>query len=303
MLSTRAKSIGIIGSGNVGTSIASSLISKNIVNRISMYDVNETMCRGVVRDLEDQAFVTGINVEMSKSMKGISESDIIVVTAGAKQRPNEPRTELVSRNVDIMNTIMGTLELEPRHIMILVSNPVDIITSQVAKMQTCIPKSHIIGSGTYLDSQRLRVEIAKRVKVSVKNVHAYILGEHGDSQVFAKSMADVGGCKLTRLLSDKEIADLELSTRRKAYDIIRDKGATCHGIGACVAEICENIILDKKGIIPASAFIEEYGLYMGWPSVIGASGIERVMPVELNTFEKEALDLSAMAMKSVMDGI
>jgi L-lactate dehydrogenase len=288
--------IGVVGAGGVGSAIVSSLIHKNVVNEILISDVNSVLCEGVALDLEDEAFITGTHVE-SRSIESLRECDIIVITAGAKQQPGESRTNLIQKNASIMKKILTSLfPLPSNTVVLIVSNPVDILTRYA--QQLCAPyisANQVIGSGTYLDSQRLRVALSKRLNVSVKSVHAYVLGEHGDSQVIARSCATVGGCKLDDMYSflDSEYDTLEKEVKMKAYEIIKRKGATFHGIGACVAHICESIILNKKEIIPVSVYHYKFGTYLGWPAIVGSSGVVDTIPIELSAEETHKLEKSA----------
>lgn len=301
------KDIGIIGAGSVGTSIASSLIHRNIVKTIYMNDMNHETCRGVVLDLEDEAFITGTHVKHTMSINELRDCDIIVITAGAKQKPDEPRTNLIERNAIIMkNIIMRLQPLKDTSIILLVSNPVDILTNIVQTWcEKSIDRTRIIGSGTYLDTQRLRVALSKELDVSVKSVHAYVLGEHGDSQVFAKSISRIGGSPLTNFpeLHHDKLNDIEEEAKRKAYEIIKRTGATSHGIGECVASICESIILDKNDVMSVSSFHPKYETCIGWPVVIGANGVSRIMPLELHKDDEEKLQVSVEVIKEISKNI
>lgn len=301
------KEIGIIGAGSVGTAIASSLIHRNIVKTIYMNDMNHETCRGVVLDLEDEAFITGTHVRHTMAVKELKNCDIIIITAGAKQKPDEPRTNLIERNAIIMKNILVSLQpLKDTAIILLVSNPVDILTNIVQTWcEDVIDRTRIIGSGTYLDTQRLRVALSKELDVSVKSVHAYILGEHGDSQVFAKSVSRIGGSPLTNFpeLDQDKLYDIELQAKRKAYEIIKRTGATSHGIGECVASICESIILDKNEVMSVSSFHPKYETCIGWPVVIGANGVSRVMPLELNQDDEDKLMSSVNVIKEISSNI
>jgi L-lactate dehydrogenase len=299
----RPKKIGIIGAGGVGSAIASSLIHKNITSAIWMNDVNTEMCQGVAYDLEDEAFFTGTQIYNASSVSQLNECDIIVITAGAKQQPNEPRTNLIKRNVAILSYILSQLfPLNENTIIVVVSNPVDILTSIVQKLcAQYIPKEQVIGSGTYLDSQRIRVALSKKLNIAVKSVHAYVLGEHGDSQVFAKSVTRIGGCSLDSFkeIQENDLTQIENNAKYKAYEIIKRKGSTFHGIGECVATICESIVLDKNEVMPVSAFIEKYDTYVGWPVVLGANGVQQILPLELAQSEEEQVAASAALIKKI----
>lgn len=302
-----AKSIGIIGAGGVGSAIASSIIHRNIVNEICINDMNTEMCKGVVYDLEDEAYVTGTHIRHAVSVKDLNHCDIIVITAGARQKPDEPRTELIERNVVILKSILTSLyPIKEDAIILLVTNPVDVLTSIVQEwFKNVIPREKIIGSGTYLDTQRARVALSKVLNVSVKSVHAYILGEHGDSQVFAKSASRIGGAPLTNFeeLTYDVLQDVENTARHKAYEIIKRKGATAHGIGECVASICETVILDKNEVMPVSSFHPNFGTCVGWPAVVGAKGVQRILPIDIDKEDEQLVKHSANVIKSISDDI
>lgn len=301
--SASAKEIGIIGAGAVGSAITSSLIHKNLVKNIYINDLNTELCQGVVYDLEDEAFITGTNIFHAKHPSELRNCDIIIINAGAKQRPNEPRTELIDRNAAVMKSILySLLPLKTGVILLFVSNPVDVLTSVVQEWcHAFIPRTHIIGSGTYLDTQRLRVAISKKLDISVKSVHGYILGEHGDSQVFPKSLARIGGSLLTSFpeMTQEEISTIEHAVKSKAYEIIKRKGATSHGIGECVAAICESIILDKNEVMCVSSFHPGFNTCIGWPSVIGSNGIVKTLNLELDDEDSLRIAASAKVIESI----
>ncbi len=297
------KQIGIIGSGSVGSAIASSLIHKNIVKNIYMNDINHEMCRGVVLDLEDEAFITGTHVHHTMAVNELRDCDIIIITAGAKQKPDEPRNNLIERNAIIMkNILVHLLPLKDTCIILLVSNPVDILTNIVQTWcEDFMDRSRIIGSGTYLDTQRLRVALSKELDVSVNSVHAYILGEHGDSQVFVRSVSRIGGSPLTNFpeFTQQKLYDVEDEAKGKAYEIIKRIGATSHGIGECVASICESIILDKNEVMSVTSYHPKYQTCIGWPVVIGANGVSRVMPLDLQQDDEDRLLRSVEVIKEI----
>eukprot|EP00735_Rhodelphis_limneticus_P011259 TRINITY_DN433_c0_g1::TRINITY_DN433_c0_g1_i1::g.2467::m.2467 TRINITY_DN433_c0_g1::TRINITY_DN433_c0_g1_i1::g.2467 ORF type:complete len:456 (+),score=172.71,sp/Q9P4B6/LDHA_RHIOR/43.39/8e-74,Ldh_1_N/PF00056.18/2.4e-30,Ldh_1_C/PF02866.13/3e+03,Ldh_1_C/PF02866.13/9.3e-26,cNMP_binding/PF00027.24/9.5e-05,CoA_binding/PF02629.14/0.069,NAD_binding_8/PF13450.1/0.11,3HCDH_N/PF02737.13/0.19 TRINITY_DN433_c0_g1_i1:77-1369(+) len=296
--------IGVIGAGAVGASAASSLIQKNIAGTVKLFDINTTLCEGEVLDLQDEAFITGTTVKLAPTLGDLRDCDIVVITAGAKQQPGEPRTALVKRNAKILKGILeGMFPLRPSTILLLVTNPVDILTS-LAQVWCApyIPSTQVIGSGTYLDTQRLRVSLATTLGISVKSIHAYVLGEHGDSQFVSRSASRIGGCSLDQLsqLNDEDLKKLEEATKRKAYEIINRKGATSHGIGACVAAICESIVLDKREVLPVSAKKQDGGCCMGWPSILGKKGIIATMPLQLTPHETEALNKTTEVMTGII---
>ncbi len=299
-------SVGIIGAGGVGSAIASSLIHKNIVNNIKISDANLPLCEGVALDLQDEAFITGATIE-AKPVSALRDCNIIIITAGSKQLPDEPRINLIKRNAKVLKTILNSLfPINSNTIIILVSNPVDILTGLAQKWcAEYIPPSQIFGSGTYLDSQRLRVAISQRLGLSVKSIHAYVLGEHGDSQVIARSSATIGGCQLDDFhkFTDDEFLDIEKEVRHKAYEIIKRKGSTFHGIGACIASIVESVVLDKREIIPVSVHHPKFNTYLGWPAIVGSKGVVSTVPITLTETEKERLNNSANIIKNNIESI
>eukprot|EP00128_Syssomonas_multiformis_P008854 Colp12_sorted_trinity150504_noHs@16550 len=298
--------VGIVGAGAVGSAIASSLLHKNIVHSLYISDIATSVCEGVAMDLQDEGFHTGARVE-AQPIEKLRECEVIIITSGAKQQPGEPRTNLIKRNAKILKSVLtGLFPLRSDTIIIVVSNPVDILSSLARTWcAPYIPKEQVIGSGTYLDSQRYRVALAQRLGVSVKSIHGYVLGEHGDSQVVARSATTIGSCPITRFcsISDEEYTTIESEVKNKAYAIIQRKGATSHGIGECVAAITECILLDKREVIPVSHLNQWYGTYLGWPTVLGAKGTLYSVPLQLSESEEARLQTSASVIKEICEQI
>lgn len=292
--------VGIVGAGAVGASIALSLIHKNVAD-VYLHDANDDKCLGEVLDLQDAAFVSGVRVAQA-SLRDIAEHcDVVVITAGAKQLPDEPRTNLMARNVSIFRAIFkGLGQLRPDAVVLVVSNPCDALTL-LAQDLSGLPRRQVLGSGTYLDSQRLRVAIAQDIGVSVKSVHAYVLGEHGDSQFAAFGAAKVGGCDLATFsgLHADHLAGVEDAVAHKAYDIIKRKGATSYGIGAVVAHVCDCVLHDKKEVMPLSVHIADHDVCLGWPAVIGRAGCEKLIPLPLTPAENTKLLASAARLRAL----
>lgn len=286
--------VGIVGAGAVGSSVALSLVLKNVAD-VLICDVDRQRCQGEVMDLQDAAYVTGVHVAEASLEELGRASDVVVITAGAKQLPDEPRTGLLTRNAAVLSAIFSQLKPRPDAVVLLVSNPVDALT-MLAQSLCDLPREQVIGSGTCLDSQRLRVALARELDVSVKSVHAYVLGEHGDSQFAAYASARAGGCPLEAGglgLDEAKLRALESEAKRKAYEIIRRKGATCYGIGAVVSQLCDCILYDKKEIVPLSTYVPELGACVGWPCVLGKGGIASRVPLALAPEEQAKLEASA----------
>ena len=286
--------IAIIGAGSVGATIAYALILHKVAANIYLIDPVEAVVRGQVYDLEDALFLSNTKVSQG-SYKDVDTADIIVITAGAKQKPGETRDDLIDRNLNILKSILGSFTPKSDAVIILVSNPVDVLTA-LAQTITKLPKNQIIGSGTFLDSQRLRCKLGHELKVQENAVHAYVMGAHGDSQFVAWSCATVAGSPIS-LPNEKEISE---EVMHKAYDIIDLKGATYFGIGACVASLCQTILLDSKSVRPISVYHPKYDAVLSWPCVIGNMGAERIVEMPLNKEETEKLEKCAEIVRTTV---
>ena len=243
-----------------------------------------------------------------------ADAAIIVVTAGAAQKPGETRLDLVNKNVSIFRSIIPRIrEVGFEGILLIVSNPVDVLTYAAMKMSG-LPQSHVLGSGTVLDSARLKEALGAHLDVDPRNVHAYIIGEHGDSELAVWSSANVSGVPLSdfcemrghydHLASEKKIAD---DVKNAAYNIISKKHATYYGIAMSVRRLCTAIMRDEKHILPVSSLmVGEYGLddiCISMPTIVGRDGVECRVPVSLSNEEYAELHRSADALKDVMSNV
>ncbi|KAL0088503.1 lactate dehydrogenase B [Phycomyces blakesleeanus] len=296
--------VAIVGAGAVGASTAYALMLKDVASEIMIVDVVADIVKAQTLDLSDAGLISSTKIRAGTNQEA-GQADIIVITAGAKQKEGEARTELVGRNYKILESIIGQMQpIRPDAVMILVSNPVDVLTA-IAQKLSGLPPNQVIGSGTFLDTSRLRVFLAETLHVSPNAVHAYVLGEHGESQMIAWNAASVG-CK--PLLSFPEIQALDKeevhqTIRGKAMEIIRLKGSTYYGIGACAADLCESIILNKLDIRPLSVFVEKYGAVLSMPAKLGWNGVEDVYEIPLTDEEEEQFAASAKAMKEIVEGL
>jgi L-lactate dehydrogenase len=292
--------ISIIGAGAVGSSIAYALLLKNIPAKIQLIDTDQSRCQGESMDLVDALTFCGSSLITSGTIKDTYESDIIIIAAGQRQKIGQDRISLYSTNKDIISSIMH--ELKPIHqnsIIIMVTNPLDLLVLQAQK-ESGLPKSRIFGTGTFLDTQRLRDILSKKLGCASESIHAYVLGEHGDTQFPAWSCSSVAGIPLTQLIDQKELNKIGEETKNKASDIISCKGATHWGIATCTATICQTIIFDKKRVTPLSVYLEQFGLYLSMPAVLGANGIEKILTIPLDQKEQEKLAYSAAALKRLL---
>jgi len=309
--------ISIIGCGNVGTRYAYALTIKGIAREIVMVDIDRKRLEGEVMDLSHTAPYTSPVDIIAGDYNDIEGSEMVVITAGKNQKPGETRTDLVHKNVDLFKKIIPKIhEYSPKSIYLVVSNPVDIL-SYVTFRLSGKPKNEVLGSGTTLDTARFRYLLAKYCQINARNVHAYILGEHGDSEFPVWSSAMIGGmlikdyrkmCQFSNLgESDEQISYIFEKVKNSAYKIIDRKGETSYGIGLALARISQAIINDENTILSVSTFIEDYygidDLYLSLPSVINKNGIKRTLKISLDDEEVNKFRFSANKIKDIIQKI
>lgn len=288
------KKIAIIGAGAVGSSIAYALILRNVVAEIILVDIDEKRCKGEILDLSDTLFWSTAKIKNGNAQDA-AQADIIIIAAGARQKPNQPRTELIKTNQSIIAAIIEQIRPINRHaIIVIVTNPVDILTLDAQKFSG-LPRNQVFGSGTFLDTQRLCGILSKKLNIAIQSIDAYILGEHGDTQFPVWSTANIAGIPILNFpqINKKVLNQIAEETRKKAYEIISCKGATYYGIAACIATICQTIILNQKLVIPLSCYISSFNICLSMPVILGAEGIEQILPVPLNEIEQQQLVRSA----------
>ncbi|KAG2186063.1 hypothetical protein INT43_002501 [Umbelopsis isabellina] len=292
--------VAVIGAGSVGATIAYALLMRKVASEILLVDIVPEVVNGQVLDLSDSAFL-GSTVVRGGTYKEAGQCDVIVVTAGAKQNPGESRTELIGRNYKILSSVIGSMQpIQKDAIIMLVANPVDILTS-IAQKLSGLPKKQVFGSGTYLDSGRLRLLLSQKLNVSESSIHAYVLGEHGDSQFIAWDAAHVGGKPLLSfpVIQELDKDQVAKEVAGKAYEIIKLKGATYFGIAACVSSLTQCILLNQRHIRPLSVYHEKLGAVLSVPAVIGRNGIEEIFDIPLAKDEQAKLEQSASTLKEI----
>ncbi len=292
----------IVGTGNVGASIAYAILNQRTpVKEIILSDLNANDAIGEAMDLSDALAVSPSFLKIRASdYSEAKDCDVCIITAGANQKPGETRTDLVQRNVAILKSIIGPIMATGfAGIFLIVANPVDTL-SFLTWNYSQLPAEKVIGSGTVLDSARLRLNLAEKLSVNPKSVHAYQVGEHGDSELTLWSTANIGGEKITKLLSVAERTKIEQQVRNKAYDIIAKKGATHYGIGACVVQILNCILNDERRVLSVSSLDENNGVYNGFPAVVGRQGIIRRLNVPLSESEGIAFQKSVNALRATL---
>jgi len=306
MFSNQKIIISIVGAGNVGSAIAYALTIKNIAAEINIVDIDKERTAGQVLDIADGMSFVETGHVISSTFQNAKNSDIIIITAGAKQNPGDTRLDLVGRNKKIMKDIFTKIgKLKSNSIVLIVSNPVDVLTHYVQKI-TNLPPSQIIGSGTLLDTSRLKTKLSEYFKVSAQNIHAYVFGEHGDSEFIAWSSATIGGVPIKKMpgFNNKVAKKIEEFIRKEAYTIIEKKGSTYYGIGLSVANIVKAILYDQHLIIPISSRLNNWNgvsnVCLGALAIIGRKGVEGHWPLKLSPEEKKKLQHSAKVIKKYL---
>ncbi|MFA6353459.1 MAG: L-lactate dehydrogenase [Candidatus Paceibacterota bacterium] len=289
--------IAVIGAGAVGSTVAYTLMVKNLASEIILVDINEEKVKGEVMDINDGlSFSETQNVKIG-SYKDVADADIIILTAGVAQKPGETRLDLVAKNKSIITSIFKEIgQIKSSTIIIVVSNPVDIIAYLVQEISG-LPKNQVFGTGMGLDSARLRSNLAKRFNIESEQVEGFVIGEHGDSEFVAWSTVSIGGKMVKDMLQEEEMNSIEETVKKEAYEIINRKGATYYGIAMVVADVVEAIIFNQNKIIPVSSRLNNWNevdnICLGTPAVIGNTGVVKLWPIELNPIEKEKLKKSA----------
>lgn len=306
--------ISVIGAGFVGSTVAYTLVMKGVASEIVLVDVNLERAEGEAMDISHGAPFAKSSVIRAGSYEDTKGSDVVIITAGTNQKPGETRIDLITRNAAIMRDVAGRVgEQSPNAVILVISNPVDVMT-YVARQVTGFPKNRVIGSGTVLDSSRFRYLLANRFDIDPRNVHGYIMGEHGDSEFPAWSLVNIAGMSLDEAsdLFNKEINDevrqsIADSTRNAAYEIINRKGATYYGIGMSATRIVEAIVRDERSIMTVSSLLHgEYDiddLYLSVPAILGEHGIEEVLTPRLSDLELANLHHSAEVLRDARNQI
>jgi len=316
MNNNRAK-IGIVGAGYVGASAAYAMVMSDVGREIVLVDVNGKRAEAEANDIRHAVpFAHPIDVHAG-NYSDLSGCRVVVIAAGVNQKPGESRMHLLERNAEIFRQVVPSiLEHAPQAILVVATNPVDVTTHLTAHFarQHGVPSSRVIGSGTTLDTARFRTLVGQHLGVDARHVHAYVIGEHGDSEVLTWSLATVGGMGLQQfaaqrgvVLEQSDIKRIDDQVRRAAYYIIEGKGATYYGIGAALARIVDAILSDQRTILtvcsPASNVAGVDDVTVALPRLLGGSGILADLPLPLNEEERAALQRSARVVRNAIDGL
>ncbi|MDP3964440.1 MAG: L-lactate dehydrogenase [bacterium] len=301
--------VAIIGAGMVGSTTAYSLITQNTAEEIVLLDANSALAQSQAMDLQHSVPFAGFTKVQAGTYQDLKDCAIVVIACGAKQKPGETRLDLVKKNSAIMKDVVPKVFQANAHaVLIMVSNPVDILTHQAISL---FPKKRdqILGSGTILDSARFRFLLGQHLKINPQSIHAYIVGEHGDSELPLWSTATVGNIPIARFRSLTSGVKRTIFEKAKnaAYAIIEGKQATYYAIASGVAELIETILFDRRTVWPVSHLMDgEFGLHdvaLSLPVVLGRQGIVERLPVGINATEKKQLKQSAAKLRKVIQAL
>ncbi len=307
----QTRKVAIIGAGNVGATFAYALMLSGLCSEIVLIDANYQKAEGEAMDLNHAVPLAHPTRIRAGEYPDCAGAAVTVITAGTAQKPGETRLDLVKRNAAIFKTIIPeVVSNNPEGILLIATNPVDIL-SQVSLKLSGLPDNKVIGSGTILDTARFRYLLSQHFNLDARSIHAYIIGEHGDSEVPVWSLANVAGmpiedfcqasgCGCNQVARDQIFRD----TRDAAYQIIERKGATFYAIGTGLVRIVESILRDQNTVLSISSHITgQYGIrdvFLSLPCVVNHNGIDRIIELPLNSKELDALKNSAQALQTVM---
>ena len=309
-MKVNSRKVAVIGCGFVGSSSAFALMQSGLFSEMVLIDADTKRAEGEAMDISHGiSFARPMQI-YAGNYDDITDAAIIVITAGANQKPDETRLDLIKKNAAIMKSIVG--EIKKRDfggILLIVSNPVDILTL-IALKESGYPSNRVIGSGTVLDTGRFKYLLGEHLDVDSRSVHAFIIGEHGDSELAAWSNARIGGLKVNDFCElrghfnhEQSMKKIFENVRNSAYEIIERKHATYYGIAIAVKRICEAIVRNEKSILPVSSLMTgEYGLndvVLSIPAVVDETVVQKVIPIELNDEELTKLKDSANILKDI----
>ncbi|MCL2545856.1 MAG: L-lactate dehydrogenase [Oscillospiraceae bacterium] len=310
----KKRKIVMVGCGYVGATSIFSMMSSGVCNHIAVIDYNREKAEGDVMDMNDGiSFLRPTTLTVS-DYADCRDTDIIVITAGAAQQQGQTRNDLLAANIKIFRSILDQVmpNLGDNTVILVVTNPVDVLT-HFTRQYTGLPANRVLGSGTVLDTARLKYETAQHTGVDARDVHTFVIGEHGDTSVAAFSSTHIAGLSLQEYCSQCQACNVNLTiglenhVRNAAYEIINKKGATFYAVALTVNRIVEAILNDQKAILTVSTHLNgQYNLHdicLSLPCVVGAKGVERVLTPPLNDEETQALHASAKAIRDNLEAI
>ncbi len=313
MVEINSRKAAIVGCGFVGSASAFAIMQSGLFSELVLIDADKNRAEGEALDISHGLPFSKPMQIYAGSYEDISDAAVIIVTAGAGQKPGETRLDLVKKNVGIFKSIIPEIaKYNKSGILLIVANPVDILT-YAAKKLSGFPSNRVFGSGTVLDSARLKYLLGEHLGVDSRSIHAFIIGEHGDSEIAAWSSANVSGVPLHKFCEmrghfnhTKAMREISENVKNSAYEIIEKKKATYYGIAMSVKRICEAIVRDEKSVLPVSSVQtgeEISGVALSMPAIVGKHGVEGSVPIELNDNEKAALKESAETLRAVIKDV
>lgn len=307
--------VAVVGAGAVGATIAYTALVRGSARRVALHDIDRAKLDAEVLDISHGlSFTPRGSVEGSDDVEVCRGARVVVVTAGAKQKPGQSRMELAGTTVGLVRTLMPRLlEVAPDAVYVMVTNPVDVVTTAALRL-TGLPPQQLFGSGTVLDSSRLRHAISRRVGLAVQNVHAYVVGEHGDTEFPLWSSASLGGVPVREWsrshggqLGEQELEEIADEVVHAAYRIIEGKGATNYAVALACCQIVESVLRDERRVLPVSTLLEgEYGVSgvcLSVPTVVGAGGAEERLALPMSAQEEDRLRGSAASIRAALDAV
>ncbi len=307
----RSQKVGLVGTGLVGSSFAYALMQRGIASELVLVDANADKAVGEMMDLNHGLSFTKPMKITAGNYSDLAGSKVVVISAGTSQRPGETRIDLLARNAAIFRSIIPeVVKYNPGGIILIATNPVDILTF-ISLKESKLPPEKVIGSGTILDTARFRFLLGQYYEVDTRSVHAYIVGEHGDSEIPLWSMANIGGVRLqefaplkNKLYDQEEMNKLFISVRDAAYEIIKRKGASYYAIGLGLLSIVEAILGDYRSVLSISTLMtgqyKARDICLSLPSVVGENGVEEILTLSMNTEEQEGFRASADKLKAIL---
>ena len=292
----------LVGCGNVGMAYSYALINqKAYVDELVLIDINKEKCEGEALDLNHCMAYSPSKIKVRVGdYPDCKDAKIVVIAAGANQAPGETRMDLIFKNSKIFKSIISSvMESGFQGIFVVATNPLDVMTYITLKYSG-LPPSHVIGSGTTLDTARLRYLLSERIGVSPKCIEAYVIGEHGDSEFIPWSNVNIAYRKISDILTQEELISIEDEVRNSAYEIIAKKGATAYGIGMCLVKITNAILENKNSILPVSSWDKENSICISTPAILGKDGVKEKIFVPLNEEETKKIVAS---IKTIQEAI
>ncbi len=295
----------LIGCGNVGMAYAYSLINqKTYVQELVLMDVNQEKAKGEALDLNHCAYFAESKIKVTTGeYSACKDAALVVIAAGSNQNPGETRMDLIHKNSQIFQSIIEqVMEQNFQGIFVVATNPLDVMTYLTLKYSK-LPTNKVIGTGTTLDTARLRYLLSEKVNIDTNNIEAYVIGEHGDSEFIPWSNASIALKKITEFLKKEELEILEEEVRNSAYEIINKKGATAYGIGICLTKITSAILEDKNAVLTVSSYDDENKICISTPAIVNRNGVKEKLYIPLNEKEQEKLKNSIKVIQEAIKNI